>query len=153
MHSNFFIQGIIIYYKIKIAANFFVDFFRLGVVKVLMSFIFFLADDVLIYKSSGTHRVLPPTLTNGKSVDNPLLVGTSDPEHRPSLGDQRFTEHDERAIYQEVLLVFSRGASVAIDLIFGSNDIHSHSSKTLLRLTLFGYSSLFIAYSLKSKLG
>lgn len=60
-------------------------------------------DDVLIYKSTGTHRVLPPSLMNGKSVDSPVLVGATDVGKSSGLGEQRLMEHDERAIYQEVL--------------------------------------------------
>ncbi|XP_020245575.1 helicase-like transcription factor CHR28 isoform X2 [Asparagus officinalis] len=65
-----------------------------------------MSDEVQIYRSVGTHRVLPPSLMNGKSVDNSMLVGSSDPIYRsgPSgLGEQRLMEHDERAIYQEAL--------------------------------------------------
>jgi len=73
---------------------------------------FVLADDVLIYKSAGTHRVLPPSMMNGKSADNPLLVGSNDAGTRSGLGEQRLMVHDERAIYQEALQVFSQGSCV-----------------------------------------
>lgn len=69
-------------------------------------FCFLSADDVLIYKSTDTHRVLPPSLINGKSLDNPQPFGSNDAGNRSALGDQRLVGHDERAIYQEALQVF-----------------------------------------------
>ncbi|KAF5747391.1 transcription termination factor 2 isoform X5 [Tripterygium wilfordii] len=60
------------------------------------------SDEIAMFDSSGS-RILPPSLTLGKSSSPAQFAGSSDPAYKSMAGEERNAESDERLIYQAAL--------------------------------------------------
>lgn len=59
-------------------------------------------DDVYVYDSPSSHRMLPASFGGHNSASNNELANVNDTQARPNL-ESRFLDSDERAVYQEAL--------------------------------------------------
>ncbi|KAE8772336.1 putative ATP-dependent helicase C17A2.12-like [Hordeum vulgare] len=59
-------------------------------------------DDVYVYDSPSSHRMLPASFGGHNSAGNNELANVNDMQARPNL-ESRFLDSDERAVYQEAL--------------------------------------------------
>ena len=63
-----------------------------------------LPDDVYVYDSPSSHRMLPASFGGHNSASNNELANVNDMQARPNL-ENRFMDPDESAVYQEALQV------------------------------------------------
>ncbi|XP_072971802.1 helicase-like transcription factor CHR28 isoform X3 [Typha angustifolia] len=60
-------------------------------------------DEIHVYGNASAFRVLPTSVTSGKSANGLQLAGSTDPQSRAILGEDKHIDYDERVIYQEAL--------------------------------------------------
>ncbi|XP_072991538.1 helicase-like transcription factor CHR28 isoform X1 [Typha latifolia] len=60
-------------------------------------------DEIHVYGNASSFRVLPTSVTSGKSANGLQLAGSTDPQSRAILGEDKHIDYDERVIYQEAL--------------------------------------------------